>query len=121
MTEHTSCALCYKRFDMPSEREARFLTMVQEFPDAPMGHFSLGRLYLDEKRWAEASAALGEAVRLDPTYAAAFVALGDAAVGAGNKDAARAAWQQALATPLGQRDQSLQADLDARLRELDEF
>jgi predicted Zn-dependent protease len=106
---------------MPSEREARFLAMVQEFPDSPMGHFSLGRLYLDEKRWAEAVWALSEAARLDPTYAAAFVALGDAEAGLGKKDAARAAWQKALATPLGQRDLSLQADLDARLKELDEF
>ncbi len=98
-----------------------FLSMVKEFPDSPMGHFSLGRLYLEGKRWAEAASALGEAVRLDPTYAAAFVALGDAEAGAGKKEAAKAAWQKALATPLGQRDQSLQADLAARLQELEEF
>lgn len=102
-------------------REAQFLELIAQFPDSPMGHFSLGRLYVDERRFAEAVKPLSEAVKLQPDYAAAWVALGDAQVGAGDKDAARAAWQQALATPLGKRDLSLQADLDARLRELDEF
>ena len=106
---------------MTSEREAQFKELVAEFPDAPMGHFSLGRYYLDEKRYPEAAAALGEATRLDPTYAAAFVALGDAHLGLKDTDAAKAAWQQALETPLGRRDMSLQADLDQRLRDLEDF
>jgi uncharacterized protein HemY len=104
-----------------SEREAMFKDMVAQFPDSPMGHFSLGRLYVDEKRWAEAVGALSEAVKLDPTYAAAFVALGDAHAGLGDKAGAKAAWEAALATPLGRRDMSLQADLDQRLRDLEDF
>jgi uncharacterized protein HemY len=103
------------------EREAMFLEMVREFPDSPMGHFSLGRLYLEEKRWSESVKALSEAVRLDPTYAAALVALGDAYAGLGDKAQAKAHWSAALATPLGQRDKSLQADLEQRMRELDDF
>jgi tetratricopeptide (TPR) repeat protein len=106
---------------MPSERETLFLDMVQQFPDSPMGHFSLGRLYLDERRWAEAVAFLTEAARLDGTYAAALVALGDACLGLGQRDGARAAWTRALETPLGRRDHSLQSDLEQRLRDLDDF
>jgi tetratricopeptide (TPR) repeat protein len=106
---------------MPSEREAMFLQMTSEFPDSPMGFFSLGRLYLDERRWAESVKALAEAVRLDPAYAAAWVALGDAQLGAGARDEAKRAWQQALETPLGKRDLSLQADLEQRLRDLEDF
>jgi tetratricopeptide (TPR) repeat protein len=106
---------------MPSAREATFLHMVSEFPDSPMGHFSLGRLYLDEKRWAEAVQALGEAARLNPTYAAAMVALGDAQLGLGERDAAKEAWRRALETPLGKKDMSLQSDLEQRLRDLDDF
>ena len=102
-------------------REAMFKEMIREFPDSPMGHFSLGRLYLDLKRFEESTKCLAEAVRLDATYAAALVALGDAFAGLGNKVEARAAWARALATPLGKKDVSLQADLDARTRELDEF
>lgn len=106
---------------MASQREELFLDMVRQFPESPMGHFSLGRLYLDEQRWAEAVAALSEAVRLDGTYAAALVSLGDASLGLGQRDQARAAWRRALETPLGRRDHSLQSDLEQRLRDLDDF
>jgi cytochrome c-type biogenesis protein CcmH/NrfG len=106
---------------MPSDREQMFLDMTREFPDSPMGFFSLGRLYLDEQRWAESVKALAEAVRLDPTYSAAWVALGDAQLGQGQRDEARATWQRALETPHARRDMSLQADLDQRIRDLDDF
>ena len=104
-----------------SDREAMFKEMVRQFPDSPMGHFSLGRLLVDEKRWSEAVVALAEAVRLDPNYAAAMVALGDAHAGAGSKEHAKAAWERALASPHGQRDTSLQADLEQRIRDLEDF
>jgi uncharacterized protein HemY len=106
---------------MTSARETMFLEMVREFPDSPMGHFSLGRLYVEEKRWAEAVSALNEAVRLDPGYAAAMVGLGDAYAGLGQKDQAKVTWQGALQTPLGKRDMSLQADLEQRIRDIDDF
>jgi uncharacterized protein HemY len=104
-----------------NDREALFKDMVRQFPDSPMGHFSLGRFYVDDRRWAEAVAALDEAVKLDPTYAAAFVALGDAHAGLGDKEGAKRSWERALATPLGRRDMSLQADLDQRIRDLEDF
>jgi uncharacterized protein HemY len=104
-----------------TEREAMFREMIKQFPDSPMGHFSLGRLLVDEQRWAEAVTSLGEATRLDPAYAAAFVSLGDAHAGLGQRDAAKAAWERALETPLGRRDMSLQADLDQRIRDIDDF
>jgi tetratricopeptide (TPR) repeat protein len=106
---------------MTAEREAQFKQLTAEFPDSPMGHFSLGRYYLDEKRWAEARPCFERAAALDPGYAAAFVGLGDAAVGLGLKDEAKAAWRKALDTPLGRRDASLQADLEQRARDLDDF
>lgn len=101
-----------------SDREAEFKALIAEFPDSPMGHFSLGKLYLEAKRWAEAVAAFGEAVRLDPNYAAAWVGLGDAHSGAGTSADAKGAYEKALETPLGKRDMSLQADLEERIRDL---
>jgi uncharacterized protein HemY len=106
---------------MTSTREQMFLDMVREFPDSPMGHFSLGRLYVEEKRWSEAVKALDDATRLDATYAAAFVSLGDAYAGLNQKSEAKGAWQRALETPLGRRDMSLQADLEQRIRDVDDF
>jgi tetratricopeptide (TPR) repeat protein len=106
---------------VPNDREALFLSMTRDFPDSPMGFFSLGRLYLDDKRWAESVAALSTAVKLDPNYSAAWVALGDAQLGLSQRDEAKTAWQRALETPHAKRDASLQADLDQRLRDLDDF
>ncbi|MBX7100090.1 MAG: tetratricopeptide repeat protein [Myxococcaceae bacterium] len=100
--------------------EADLKSLVQEFPDSPMGHFSLGKLYLSEQRWSEAVAALEEAVRLDATYSAAWVALGDAHAGASRVDQARAAWNQALATPHAKKDGSLRMDLEERLQALED-
>ena len=104
-----------------SDREKNFREMIRQFPDSPMGHFSLGRLLVDEKRWEEAIQALGEAVKLDPSYAAAMVALGDAYAGAGMKPEAIEAWKRALETPHGRRDMSLQGDLEQRIRDLEDF
>ena len=103
---------------MGNEREAQFRQLVVDYPDSPMGHFSLGKLYLDEKRYAEAARSLEEAVRLDGDYAAAFVALADAYSGLGDPAQARGALERAKRTPLGQRDASLVEDIDARLAEL---
>ncbi|MBK7857124.1 MAG: tetratricopeptide repeat protein [Archangiaceae bacterium] len=101
-----------------TDREAMFVQMTQEFPDSPMGHFSLGKFLLEEKRFPESVLALEKAVALDPNYAAAWVALGDAHAGAQDALRAKAAWERALGTPHGKRDQSLQADLEQRMAEL---
>jgi tetratricopeptide (TPR) repeat protein len=95
-----------------------FRQMVTEFPDSPMGHFSLGKYLLEEKRFPESAAALEKAVAIDAGYAAAWVALGDAHAGAGDPARAKAAWERALQTPHGKKDQSLQADLEQRMSEL---
>jgi predicted Zn-dependent protease len=100
------------------EREAMFQSMVSEFPDSPMGHFSLGKYFLEKGRFGESAAALAKAVALDPNYAAAWVALGDARAAAGDSPGAKDAWQRALDTPHGKRDLSLQSDLEQRMQDL---
>ena len=100
------------------ERENMFRQMAKEFPDSPMGHFSLGKYLLEVGRHSESAEALARAVEIDSQYAAAWVALGDARSGAGDQNGARDAWQRALQTKHGQRDASLQADLEQRIREL---
>jgi cytochrome c-type biogenesis protein CcmH/NrfG len=92
--------------------------MVKDFPESPMGWFSLGRHYLDAKDYRQSATALAEACKLDPDYAAAWVALGDANAALGLPDEARAAWNKALETPHGKRDMSLQADLEQRMDSL---
>ena len=95
-----------------------FRQMITDFPDSPMGHFSLGKFLLEEKRWAESVLSLEKAVALDANYAAAWVALGDAHAGAGDAGRAKGSYERALETPHGKKDQSLQADLEQRMAEL---
>jgi Flp pilus assembly protein TadD len=83
-----------------------------------MVHFSLGKLLLDERRHAEAVESLRTAVSLQPDYAAALVALGDALIGAGRRDEARQVLEGARATALGQNHPSLAEEIDERLAEL---
>jgi TolA-binding protein len=103
---------------MTVDREAQFRKLVEAFPGSPMGHFSLGKLLLEERRYPEAAASLAEATRLDPGYAAALLALGEAHAGAGQKGAARQVWEQARARALEQNHPSLAEEIDALLAEL---
>jgi cytochrome c-type biogenesis protein CcmH/NrfG len=103
---------------MTVEREAQFRKLVEQFPESPMGYFSLGKLLLEQRRYGEAAKSLGAAVRLDPGYAAALVAWGEALAGDGQTDAARAAWEQARAKALEQKHPSLAEEVDELLAAL---
>jgi cytochrome c-type biogenesis protein CcmH/NrfG len=103
---------------MTVEREAQFRKLVEQFPDSPMGHFSLGKLLLEQRRYAEAVESLGNATRLDPSYAAALVALGEALRQDGQTQAAKAVWEQARARALEQKHPSLAEEVDELLAAL---
>lgn len=103
---------------MGSEREAQFRKLAADHPTSPMGHFSLGKLLLDERRYPEAVESLRTAVSLQPDYAAAMVALADALAGAGRKDEARQLLEGARATALAQKHPSLAEEIDERLADL---
>jgi len=103
---------------MTVDREVQFRKLVEQFPGSPMGHFSLGKLLLEQKRYPEAVAALAEATRLDPGYAAALLALGEAHLGAGQRTEARAVWEQARTRAVEQKHPSLAEEIDALLEDL---
>jgi tetratricopeptide (TPR) repeat protein len=103
---------------MSDARLETFKKMVEEFPDSPMAHFSLGKLYLERREYAEAVKSLEQATRLDPHYAAAMVSLGDAYVGAGQAQEAREAFTRARHAALAQNHQGLAEEIDERLADL---
>ncbi len=103
---------------MSDARLEQFQKMAADFPDAPMAHFSLGKAYLERKQYAEAVKSLEAAVRLDSSYAAALVSLGDAHVGAGQTDKAREVLEQAKALALAQGHPGLAEEIDERLSDL---
>ena len=103
---------------MGSEREAQFRKLAADHPDSPMVHFSLGKLLLDERRYAEAVESLRAAVSLQADYAAALVALGDALVGAGQREEARRVLEGARETAQAQKHPSLAEEIGERLDDL---
>ena len=103
---------------MGSKREAQFWKLAADHPGSPMVHFSLGKLLLDERRYAEAVESLRTAVALQEAYAAALVALGDALAGAGRRDEARQVLEGARKTALAQAHPSLAEEIAERLAEL---
>jgi cytochrome c-type biogenesis protein CcmH/NrfG len=101
------------------DRERQYLELTKEFPESPMGHFSLGKLYLDQGRYDDAAKCLDTAVRLDPTYAAAMVSLGEAYAGAGKTALARTTWEKAIEHARAQKHNGLAAEIEDRIAELD--
>ncbi|MFL5321384.1 MAG: tetratricopeptide repeat protein [Myxococcaceae bacterium] len=100
---------------MSDPREDKFKQIVAQFPDSPMGHYSLGRLYLEQRRFAEACAPLEKATTLDPSYAAALVCLGDAYSGAGRTEDARRVFTNAKEIALAQKHDGLAEEIQDKL------
>lgn len=96
-------------------REARYLQMTSQFPDSPLGFFSLGRYYLEERRWADAVKQLTTCTSIDGEYAAALLSLGDAHAGAGDEQAARAAYARARTAAMKQNHPTLAEEIDERV------
>ncbi|MDY7226695.1 tetratricopeptide repeat protein [Hyalangium rubrum] len=109
--------LLYQR-RMSDARLEQFKQMAAEFPDSPMAHFSLGKLLLERREYAEAVKSLEAATRLDPQYAAALVSLGDAYAGAGQNPQAREVLTRAREVALAQSHPSLAEEIDERLSDL---
>lgn len=103
---------------MTDDREARYQAMIAQFPDSPLGYFSLGRYYLEQARFADAAATLRRCTALDTQYAAALLSLGDALAGNGETEAAREAYARARAAALAQNHPTLADEIDERVADL---
>ena len=99
-------------------REQKYLDMISQFPESPLGQFSLGRYLVEVGRFREAIAPLEHCLAEDPDWTAAMVSLGDALAGTG--EAARAAeiWRRARSTAQAQSHGSLAQDIEERLADL---
>lgn len=100
------------------EQEAQYRKRAQDFPQSPLTQFALGRYLLEKGRYAEAVPPLEAANRLQPEYAAAMVALGDAYKGAGQTDKARETWESARQVARAQSHPGLAEEIDERIADL---
>ena len=100
------------------EQEAHYRRQVEQFPTSALPHFALGRYLLDRGRYRDAVAALEEANRLQPEYAAGLLALGDGYRGAGEVEKARQTFNVARRVALAQHHPSLAEEIDGRIADL---
>lgn len=99
-------------------REQKYLDMIAQFPESPLGHFTLARYYVEVGRFQEAIGPLERCLNEEPDWTAAMIALGDAWSGLGEKQKAIAVYEQALASAQAQSHPSLAYDIEERLEDL---
>lgn len=99
------------------EREKKYLDMIAQFPESPLGHYTLGRYYVEVRRFAEAIAPLQRCLAEEPEWTAAMLALADAFAGTGDKARAVEVLERAKQTPTAGHA-SMAADIEDRLEDL---
>ncbi len=72
----------------PNTRIAQFEKMAADDPNNELGHFSLGKAYLEAGRFEESAAALKRALDINPQLSKAYDFLGDALERGGQPDLA---------------------------------
>ena len=93
--------------------------MLAKGVDNSLLRFGLGKGYLDLKDNAKAAEHLQKCVEFDPKYSAAWKLLGKAYVAAGDRDAARSAWEQGLAAAQAHGDKQAEKEMTVFLKKLD--
>ena len=99
-------------------REQKYLEMIAQFPESPLGYFTLGRYYVEVGRYRDALEPLERCLREEADWAAAMIALGDALSGLGETQRAVEILEKARATAQAQSHGSLAADIEERLEDL---
>jgi Tfp pilus assembly protein PilF len=104
-----------------SQREELIKEALAADPNDPLVHFVAGGFYLDEERYSEAIEAFRTATELNPNYSAAWLGLARAIAGSGDDEAARSAYEQAIAVAISNRDLKVRNEAQAELEQLNEF
>src|SRR5437868_4294591 len=73
-----------------------FTAMLAEQPDNAMIWYGLASEQYKQENWAEAVKALGQVVRLNPDYTAAYQMLGTALANTGDLAGAQQAWRDGI-------------------------
>ncbi len=98
--------------------EALYRSLIAADPDSALPRFSLARLCLESGRHPEAAEHLRFCVGKTADWAAAWMLLGDALVGADDAPGAKLAYGQARAASVAQHHQSLVDEADEKLAAL---
>ncbi|HEV2913464.1 MAG TPA: tetratricopeptide repeat protein [Pyrinomonadaceae bacterium] len=83
---------------MSQSRIDIFREMARSQPDDAMIWYGLASEYLKLEEWAQAVEALRNVLRLNPDYTAAYQMLGSALLSRGEREEARRAWMDGVAS-----------------------
>jgi predicted Zn-dependent protease len=78
------------------ERIEAFKAMVAAQPEQEMVWYGLANEYVKLERWDEAADALGQVVKLNADFTAAYQMLGTALLNQGRREEARRAWTDGI-------------------------
>ena len=93
--------------------------MLAKGVDNSLLHFGLGKGYLDLGDNLKAAEHLQHCVEFDPKYSAAWKLLGKARLAAGDRAAARTAWEQGIIAAQGHGDKQAEKEMTVFLKKLE--
>lgn len=99
-------------------RIEQFRQMAQADPENELGHFSLGRAYLEAGQYAEALACFQKTISLNPNLARAYHLLGQTQLQQGNEEQAIATLTQGLHVAMARKEVLTQNEIAKELAEL---
>ncbi|MEX0960822.1 MAG: tetratricopeptide repeat protein [Burkholderiales bacterium] len=94
-------------------------SLLAKGKDSALLRFSLGGEHLKQGDAVKAAAHLAQAVALDPRYSAAWKLLGKAQLEAGDRHAARSAWQRGIEVAEDRGDKQAAKEMTVFLRRLE--
>jgi len=86
--------------------------------DGALLRFGLGNAYAQASEWDKAAVHLKRAVEIDPTYSAAWKLLGKSLAAAGDRDGARAAYEDGIRAAEQKGDKQALKEMQVFLRRL---
>lgn len=98
---------------------ARHQKMVDQFPQNELVRFSLGKALYDTQQFAAAREHFTVALTKKPDWMVVQILIGKCDLALGDKVAAKAAFQNALALALAQHHEGPQAEMEQMLADLD--
>lgn len=105
---------------MDDARIERFRKMAEADPTNELGHFSLGRAYLEAKQYNEAVSSLRRVIEINPQNSRAYHLLATAQKEAGDRAGAIATLREGFEVAHGRGDLMPRNDIAALMRELGE-
>ena len=100
---------------MPEDPEALYRQLMAQDPQSTLPRFSLGRFCLEQRRFAEAAELLRFCVTRQADWASAWLLLGDALTGAGEREVARDAYGRCIQLSNAQHQSSMAEEATDKL------